>query len=250
MTYQVRPFVRFYDRIYSDKNYEHDIAIFSTLAELDRRPRQKYLEIGAGTGNHTLRLSGLATLLVSIETDHDFAEILKSKIRERGLRNVKIESLPLDKIRDGDFDAACALFHVLNYVRRTEMARFAEALAARLLPGAWFVADLWNCEAVYLDPPRRETRQKFLSNGTVVQTIEPVFDRKAGTVRLSYDIGIATATEQFAFRENLDVNLWRRDELMDAFAKVGFEISFHDYADLAQHPGDRSVRQWLSARKY
>jgi SAM-dependent methyltransferase len=243
-----RQFVQFYDDIYADKDYAKDIRDFQALSELERIERPRILEIGAGTGNQTVRLAGLVRELVSVEIDPDFAEMLATKVEAAALGNVAIATCPLDQVRAGDFDAAAAFFHVLNYVG--DLGAFAAALASRLRPGAWFVADLWNRDAVYRDPPRAETRIKTARRGPVTQTIEPTVDRARHRVRLHYDIAVDLGGETVRFTEDLDLFVWSRSEVERAFADAGFDsMSFWDYRSYPAAARDDSWGLWLRARR-
>ncbi len=250
MNGSIRPFVRFYDRIYGDKDYSRDIAVFSELTGLNQLRNPKVLEIGAGTGNHTTLISKCVDRLVSVEIDPDFVQVLQAKVQDRRLANVTVAPVQLDQIPDRDFDSACALFHVLNYVDRDEMAQFVAALASKMKPDAWFLADLWNCEAVMLDPPRQEKRTKLIGETSILQEINPVFNRDALAVSLDYHISIEAPDESVRFRELLELKLWGREMLTKIFSECGFDnISFHAYADTGVPPSDASFRQWLRARK-
>ncbi|MBY0428468.1 MAG: rRNA adenine N-6-methyltransferase family protein, partial [Alphaproteobacteria bacterium] len=72
----MRPFVQYYDAIYSDKNYRADTDILRGLVTSSVRP--SILEIGSGTGNQTLLLQEWADV-TAVETDTDFAQCLRKK---------------------------------------------------------------------------------------------------------------------------------------------------------------------------
>src|SRR5262245_55263274 len=127
----VRPFARHYDSIYSDKDYESDITVLTTLCGEGLGARH-LLEIGAGTGNHTIRLARLVQRLVSIEIDPDFAEVAQLKIRNAASTNIDFKAVPIENLPYSDFDGAAAFFNVLNYIAPGRRQSFVEALAARL----------------------------------------------------------------------------------------------------------------------
>ncbi|MDP1601634.1 MAG: class I SAM-dependent methyltransferase, partial [Legionella sp.] len=186
----VRPFARHYDAIYADKDYDSDISVLSTLCNSGDLSASRVLEIGAGTASHTVRLASRVKELVSVEIDPDFAALARRKIEAAAPTNVQFSSSPLDQLADGGFDGAAAFFHVLNYIPSNDRLPFLRALSARLVPGAWFVTDMWNGDAVLRDPPRCETRNKTAGTTTIQQKITPAIDAAAGAVTLGYEIDI------------------------------------------------------------
>lgn len=238
-----RPFVANYDEIYVDKDYGKDIRDFVAMSGAGSASR--VLEIGAGTGNQTLRLAALAASVTAVEIDADFAAAAARKLAS--VPNVELHRGPLDSLAASGFDAAAAFFHVLNYV--ADLPAFAAAVAARLQPGAPFIADVWNVDAVERDPPRPETRVKPIRGGEVRQTIEPTLDLPGKRVRLHYDITLARDGNETRFSEDLDLLLWDRRDLERAFTERGFRsVEFWDYRKFPAPARDTSWRLWLRAR--
>jgi SAM-dependent methyltransferase len=245
----VRPFARHYDSIYSDKDYQSDIAVLTTMCADDLAARQ-IVEIGAGTGNHTVRLARLVRKLVSIEIDPDFAEMAQLKIRDAASTNVVFQAVPLENLPTFDFDGAAAFFNVLNYITPERRQSFIEALAARLKSGSWFVTDLWNGELVLRDPPRPETREKKDRTTSVRQEITPVLDAQAGTVRLSYNIAVAQKGSIERFTEELTMHVWRLRELEYMLKEAGFtDIEFRDRRRFPAAANDGSWHVWMRATR-
>lgn len=245
----VRPFARHYDSIYSDKDYQSDIAALTTMCGRELTAC-RVIEIGAGTGNHTIRLARLVRKLVSIEIDSDFAAMAQVKIRDSGSTNVDFQTVPIEKVPSFDFDGAAAFFNVLNYIAPQRRQSFVEALAARLKPGSWFVTDLWNGEMVLRDPPRPETREKKYGTTGVTQEITPVLDVHAETVRLSYNIKVAQEGSIERFTEELTMHVWRLSELQNMLKRAGFvDVEFRDRRGFPAPADDGSWHVWMRATR-
>ena len=244
-----RPFAQHYDAIYADKNYDRDIQVFEELAHAPWLADKRVLEIGAGTGNHTLRLSTKVGHLVSVETDADFAKVLSHKLSRGAPQNIAFFEGPVENLFEMGFDAAVAFFHVLNYINKEQSASFLNGLAYRLKPGACFIADLWNGAAALIDPPREEIREKEFGDKHVIQRIRPSLDVARRTVTLNYQIDIERGglTEQ-SFSEQIALYLWERDELAIALTRAGFSnIMFWDYRQFPAPATPESWRLWLRA---
>jgi len=243
-----RPFVQNYDLIFADKDYDKDIDVFEALEDTAPLLDKRVIEIGGGTGNHTLRLAPKVGQLVSVETDADFAQILRLKLASSGLRNVTLVDGPVENLGEMGFDAAAAFFHVLNYMGQTQLPAFLSGLADRLKTGACFVADVWNGAAAVLDPPRPEIRNKTVGTKLITQRIRPTLDAAQRTVTLNYEIDITGEGQVEKLTERIDLYLWQREELASALAQAGLsEVMFWDYRQFPQPARPDSWRLWLRA---
>lgn len=243
-----RPFVLHYDAIYADKDYVGDLDVLEAYA--GPLAGKTLLELGAGTGNHTLRLASRVASLACLEIDPDFNEVLAAKLAAAALPNVARYACRLQELPASGFDAAAAFFHVLNYIGPGEMEAFLASLAARLRRGAPLVADLWNGAAALRDPPREERREKRSAAGHVTQHIRPELDRDRRMVTLNYDITLKKAGVTESFRERLVLFLWLREELAALLGKAGFaDVRFFDYRSWREPATGRSWRLWLHARR-
>lgn len=245
-----RPFAAHYDLIYADKDYGRDIAAFAALAGAENLPAMRVLEIGAGTGNQSLRLAESVRELVAVEIDPDFFDVLAAKVAARGPANLTLERDPVERLGPEQFDAAAAFFHVLNYVEPGRMPGFLAALAARLKAGAPLIADLWNGIAALDDPPRAERREKRAGEARVIQEIVPALDRDTRRVTLDYAIEIDDRGRKVRFHETLRLYLWLQEEIASLLAAAGFhKITFHDYARFPMPATKQSWRIWLHATR-
>jgi SAM-dependent methyltransferase len=244
----IRPFARHYDTIYADKDYDSDIAVLAALCESKGLAGSRVLEIGAGTGSHSVRVAPLVKELVSLEIDPDFAELARRKIAASDNSNVRLAAEPIERFADSRFDGAAAFFHVLNYIAPANRLAFIDALAARLLPGAWFITDIWNGDAVLRDPPRCEIRNKTQGATTVRQAITPTLDVTSGQVTLGYEIDIRHGASIERFSEDLKLYIWPSSELIGALRKAGFaKVEFWDYRQFPRHAKPDSWRMWMRA---
>lgn len=244
----MRPFARHYDAIYADKDYDSDISVLSALCGADGLPATRVLEIGAGTGSHTIRLAPRVKELVSVEIDLDFATLARRKIEAADLVNVQFSSFPLDQLPEGGFDGVAAFFHVLNYIDPDDLLPFLKAMSARLVPGAWLVTDMWNGDAVMRDPPRCETRNKTVGTTTIQQKITPAFDAAAGIVTVNYEIDVDHDGSIERFAEALKLHIWPLSDLEGMLGEAGFsEIQFWDWRQFPAPANGLSWRVWMRA---
>lgn len=154
-------FYKFYDSLYAGKDYAGEVRFLMELAS-GRHKIQRVLEIGSGTGNHTMCCAQLGYEVLGVDIDRQMVAIAKDKRRVSPREqadliryfNGRVEDLPPDK-----FDLAFAMFNVVNYLLSlSELQLFMNSVCVRLKPGAGFIFDAWNGIAVVMDPPKEEIR--------------------------------------------------------------------------------------------
>ncbi|MBI3418545.1 MAG: methyltransferase domain-containing protein [Proteobacteria bacterium] len=251
----MRPFARYYDVIYGDKDYARDIEAFRQIVApvISQDLREgALLEIGAGTGNHTQRLAPLVKQLTAVEIDPDFAKLAREKITAAGFSNTEIKTGLLKHASLPAYHLAAAFFHVVNYMQdEGSFLSFLNALRTQLHKGGVFVFDLWHAEGVLTDPPRRETRQKTLDGFKIEQQINPAFDPARQTVQLDYAFAVTSPEgKTVRFTESLKVRLWKQTALESLFAEAGFApLGCWDYRGFPDPLSETSLRAWAAFKR-
>ena len=111
----MRGFVRWYDAIYAHKNYQQEATTAINFVREFSQTCEHILEIGAGTGNHTLQFAPFAKRLTAVEIDPEMASLGRHKTAH--LPQIHwhvggIETAPDHLAADTVF----ALFNVINYL--------------------------------------------------------------------------------------------------------------------------------------
>ena len=73
---------RYYDAIYSSKNYSGEVDVVSglLLSGMQRISPGLLLDVGCGTGNHTLELARRGWAVTGIDIDAESIEVARQKI--------------------------------------------------------------------------------------------------------------------------------------------------------------------------
>jgi SAM-dependent methyltransferase len=245
----MRPFVQYYDAIYSDKNYQADTDILRGLVRRSARPN--ILEIGSGTGNQSALMCQWAKV-TAVETDGDFLEVMRSK---KLSSDITLFSGDIGALSAEYFDGAAAYFHVVNYIHQPNaLTHLLSEIFKRLKPGAPILFDMWHAECVLHDPPRETTRTKpfdnYLGIGQVTQCITPQLDTINRNVTLNYTITIAGSITPEPFTETIALHLWTQDEIVGALRGCGFtDIRFYDGRSYPAPATAQSWALWVVAKK-
>lgn len=150
-------FHRVYDDLFGDKDYAGEVQTALELALDGRDEPARVLELGAGTGSHTIGCAQLGHRVTAVEIDPAMVDLLQRRLGALPTevrRRIRVFNGPVEELEGGPFHAALAMFHVVNYLRDLgTLLSFLAATASRLAPGAAFVFDAWNGLAALLDPP-------------------------------------------------------------------------------------------------
>jgi SAM-dependent methyltransferase len=243
-------FYRYYDALFASKDYTGEIQRALAQAGV-RRSGARILEIGAGTGNHTVACARLGHHVVGVEIDPRMIALAQQKrqtldpdLAER-IRYFqgRVEDLPVE-----GFEVALALFNVVDYIGTlAELQSFLAAVARRLQPGAPFLFDTWNGVAALLDPPREkdsvvETRTHRIRVRVASRT-EPMALRTTLHYVLEATDKASGQVETGTY--DLPQTLWPAKVIADAAVGAGLEVrGIHPLDDPAAPGRPATERDW------
>jgi SAM-dependent methyltransferase len=239
-------FYRYYDALFAGKDYRGEIQRALSLAGVAEPVR--ILEVGAGTGNHTLACAELGHDVVGVEVDARMVARAEEKrlalapgLAER-MRyfHGRVEDLATDR-----FELALALFNVVNYIGTLgELQSFLAAVTRRVQPGAPFLFDAWNGVAALLDPPRAKDTSVETATHVVRCAVTSRTEPMALHTTLHY---VLQATEKATRRVeegsyDLEQTLWPAKVIADAAALAGLDVLGVYPLDGARRPA--TERDW------
>lgn len=222
-------FYQYYDVIYRDKDYKEETQmVFDLSKKYGLGEPGKILEIGCGTGNHTKELASKGVDLVAIDIDAKMVEIAKKKLKTNKGRRVSILETSVEKMHEGKFDLALALFNVVTYIDGTEnLKSFIQGVSRNLKDGGIFVFDAWNGAAALLDPPK--PKRTVIKNGaeTVEAYLNPVTDILNQKTIMSYTIKASRGKKKTVGGTFFNQSLWTPREIVSALESSGLELLFY-----------------------
>lgn len=212
-----------YDELYARRDPAEEVARIHPLLRRTHGPT-RLLDIGCGTGRHAPAWCAHGVSVTGVDTDR--AAIARAQERAAGLSpRPAYHAGPVETLRADGFDAATALFHVVNYLPdAATLIATLRAVRARLVDGAPFVFDAWNGIAALLDPPRVKDDEAVGRNGRrIAVRTTPSFDRMAQTVTLTM-VGrvIETDGSSRPFESTFAHRLWMPRDLADMTEFCGF----------------------------
>lgn len=219
-------FAQVYDELYAGRDPAAEVARIHPLLTSHGRAVERLLDIGCGTGRHAAAWCARGVRLTGVDTDSD--AIAQARSRADSLT-------PVPDFHVGDvaglpqhgFDAATALFHVVNYIPdAAALIGTFRAVRDRLNPGAAFAFDAWNGVAALLDPPRVKDDTVIGTNGRrICLRTTPEFDRMAQTVVLDVQGRVEEVDgRESRFATRYRHRLWMPREIIDLAGWCGFRL--------------------------
>jgi SAM-dependent methyltransferase len=214
MTVFGKVYAKYYDRIYTNKDYESECKFLNEIFE-GRENIQTVLDIGCGTGRHAELLADMGYEVYGVDKSEHMVEIA----RERGVEAyTTIGDLPIE-----NFDACISMFNTVGYIgaSRLEFVRLLDWLSHHV---GLFVFDFWNGVAVS-KYGLGKTRQD-LGDG-IVRTVKPESCRDnvvTLSIRLVHYSGLTEIKGNLLCYEKHRVRFFYVDELV---ALLGRPISFY-----------------------
>jgi SAM-dependent methyltransferase len=166
-----------YDLLYSEKDYETETTLLEGVFRAHRRRVNTVLDIGCGTGAHSIRLSMDGYQVTGVDRSATMIAQAESKAMTQRVaidwHQADARGLNLGR----RFDAAIMMFATLGY--QTSNDDVLAALASvrqHLEPGGVFVFDVWYGPAVLFNRPKPRCRVVQLHSGQVVRSSCPSLD--------------------------------------------------------------------------
>ena len=236
-------FADVYDELYARRDPGEEVArIHPLLASAGGSPR-RLLDLGCGTGRHAPAWCARGVRVTGVDTDT--AAIAVANARADGLSpRPDYHAGTVDDLRDDGFDAAVALFHVVNYIPDVQsLIATLRAVRSRLVEGAPFVFDAWNGIAALLDPPRIKDDAAVGRGGRrITVRTTPRLDRMAQTVTLAMQGTVVEPDgSSRVFESSYTHRLWMPRELAEIAEYCGFDRPAVVPADGWDGPADETA---------
>lgn len=239
-------FHRVYDALFQAKDYAGEADRVLALGGI-AAAGARLLEIGAGTGNHTLALARRGHHVCGVEIDPQMATVFRQKLAsaDRAVaERIRLFEGRVEAFESGDFDLAMALFNVISYVASlADLRSLLGAVRQRLVSGGAFVFDAWNGVAVLSDPPRPDTRIVDAPDARITVRLDAEMDRMALTARLRYRLLREPYTGE-PERDTCEIPhaLWPPKIVVETAREAGFDtVTVHPAGDLTR---PATARDW------
>ena len=194
-------YAKYYDLLYSDKNYKAECGYVSSLIQLYAPDAHKILEFGSGSGIHGNLLAQTGFVVHGIERSQSMIDLQKSHCNfttsgasSKGSFNC-VNGNCLNTEIGKDFDIALALFHVLSYqTSDDQVISMLKNAHRQLKTGGFFILDFWYAPAVWNIRPNLRVKRKKNESISITRIAEPDCDPHNNRVDVYYQNFIENLT--------------------------------------------------------
>jgi len=244
MSHMYDKYAKYYDILYSDKNYEEECNfIESVFNKFSIEKPKEILDIGCGTGGHMIILLNRGYKVTGIDASKNMAELAEKKIMTLGLHgNILAEKMSDFKL-DRSFDAAICMFAVMNYVTDTdEFLKSLLNIRKHLRNGAIFLFDFWYGPSVLHIMPSTRIKIVEKPNIKVIRTATPEIDTFNDIVISHYYLMAMNGDRVVdELKETHVLRYYFPQELIHFLKTSGFEpLTFCEFPNIERKPSEET----------
>jgi ubiquinone/menaquinone biosynthesis C-methylase UbiE len=140
-----------YDSIFRYVNYENECdALEKIFSKYSCKKPSTILDVGCGTGSHTVILSKRGYSVTGIDMSDRMIELAKSKALDKRVEaDFFSQDMRSMKLGNRKFDCSICMFGVFNYLLTPEdLARFFSGLKRHIVSGGLFIFEFNNVSAI------------------------------------------------------------------------------------------------------
>jgi len=166
-------FGQYYDLIYQDKDYAGECDfVEQLLSEHTPRRLRRILELGCGTGRHTITLAKRGYAVTGIDLSPTVIDLARPRAPTRDTEFLVMDMRALQF--EERFDACICLFCGICYLTDDEdLRRMFDGVRASLHAGGLFVFDFWNGMAVAAQGPTVRVKEARDGARRILRIAEP-----------------------------------------------------------------------------
>lgn len=211
---------RFYDAIYSFKDYEREAAqVHGFIGQYCRSGGGALLDVACGTGQHLIYLQGWYQA-EGLDLDENMLRIARERMPDLPFHHASMVDFKLDR----RFDAIACLFSAIGYVKTEARLRQAIAtMAGHLRPGGVLLVEPWHGPEAWevgslrwltIDQPDLKIARMSISQR----------EDDVAVLVFHYLVGTPQAIDYFTERHEL--GLFTHQHYLDAFQTAGLDVVF------------------------
>jgi SAM-dependent methyltransferase len=167
-----------YDLLYQDKDYDAECDLIEKiLKDYGKKPVQSILDLGCGTGNHSIRLAKRGYQVTGVDRSKDMLKIARTKSLQNGLKCKFIQSDLKEFSDNKKYDIVIMMFAVLGYqIGNEDVQQALITVKKHLKKGGIFICDVWYGPAVLLEKPGEKVRIIQSGETKIIRVSQGVLD--------------------------------------------------------------------------
>jgi len=216
-----------YDLLYEEKDYEGECTLIEQIIrDYSNIPVHSILDLGCGTGNHSLRLAERGYEVTGVDRSNEMLAIAKAKADQKKLPCVFLQS----DLREFDdtkkYDAVIMMFAVLGYQLENEDVLAAlKTVSKHLNRGGVFICDIWYGPAVLNQKPGERVRVIETGDTKIIRVSSGLLDIFRHLVKVNFHLWTIKGNHVLAeIQEDHNMRFFFPLELLLLFKTSGLKI--------------------------
>ena len=176
-----------YDFIYADKDYGAECDLIErVIRDYGLKPTRSILDLGCGTGNHSLPLAQRGYEVIGVDRSEEMLDQLPRKTHTNAtFKSGDIRTINLEK----RFDCALMMFAVLGYqVEHADVLAALHNARRHLNPGGILIFDVWYGPAVLHLRPSERGKVISTAEGQIVRFANGSLDVRRQVCAVHYQV--------------------------------------------------------------
>jgi len=218
---------KYYDIIYSDKDYEKECDF---LEEIVRKYSQcmpkTILDVGCGTGGHVISLAKRGYTLTGLDVSEMMIRIAREKVTKKNV-SVNFYVMDVRKLELNErFDACISMFSTMDYITKNEdIQRALRNIRGHLKNGSLFVFDFWYGPAVLTILPSVRTKVIEKEGTRIIRVSQPQLDSLHHICKVHYHLIVVKENRIVdEVKEMHTVRFYFPEEIKHYLEENGFEL--------------------------
>jgi SAM-dependent methyltransferase len=180
-----------YDDLYREKDYHEECKLIDGLLRRYGGSIHSVIDLGCGTGNHSLPLAEKGYSVLGVDRSHDMLVAAQRKassrcidgnlkFHEKDIRHLQLEQL---------FDASLMMFAVLGYqLENGDVLAALQGARRHLRSGGILIFDVWYGPAVLKEGPSDRLKSIATENGRILRLASGRLDVQRHLCKVSYHL--------------------------------------------------------------
>lgn len=195
MSENFKDYSKYYDLLYTDKDYAGEVDYIESLIENYSRIKvDSLLELGCGTGIHAQIISSHGLSVTGIDLSPDMLRLAQDRLNSLNISRDRLDLVNGD-VRtyrsDRRFDVVISLFHVLSYqISEDDVSAMLETVSYHLVSGGLFIFDFWYGPAVLWQKPSARIKELSDEEINITRFANPILRSIENLVDVNYSLFI------------------------------------------------------------
>ena len=221
-------YAKAYDELYSDKDYDAECALIAKVIRDSKNDVSSILDIGCGTGGHSLPLAQKGYHLTGIDPSSSMLDLASAKVIDSQISDyvelINANAAEFSCSKEHDF--AIMMFAVIGYhTSNAEVIACLKNIKKHLRTGASLVFDFWYGPAVLHDEPSDRVKVIDLKDEKIIRITNTLMDSFSHTADITFEtIRIAEKIVLSGEKETHKMRYFFPQEIAMFLEVTGFEL--------------------------